>query len=344
MGALTLLRNVLRGVADLRGQVVLITGGSRGLGLLMARGFAAEGCKIAVCARDEQELERARDELQKGGIEIYTIRCDVADREQVERMVEEVRDHFGSVDILVNNASVLQVGPLESMTREDFEEAVSINFWGTVNTTLAVLPAMRARKSGRIVNITSIGGRISVPHLLPYNCGKFAVVGFSQGLRAELAQDGIVVTTIVPGLMRTGSPVNAWVKGNIKAEWTLFGIIGSLPGFSVSAEDAARAIVGATRRGEAERIIGAPYALLGRLAGLFPNATGDVLALVTRFLPRPDYMHSDGKEKVKGQEARERVNSPLVDSVMGLNLEAARRLNEFGGSQVEDTKPEKGGE
>ena len=106
---------------SLRGQVALITGGSRGLGLSLARRFAREGCQIAICARDERELACARADLEARGARALTVPCDITDREQVARMIETVRQHYGRIDILVNNAGIIQVGPLESMTLEDFE-------------------------------------------------------------------------------------------------------------------------------------------------------------------------------------------------------------------------------
>src|SRR6186997_1202822 len=118
--------------------------------------------------------------------------------------------------------------------------------------TLAVLPDMRKRRSGRIVNITSIGGKLGIPHLLPYSASKFAAVGFSQGLRAEVAAEGIKVITVVPGLMRTGSPRNAIFRGRHRSEYAWFSISDALPGVSISAEQAARRIIEATCRGEAE--------------------------------------------------------------------------------------------
>src|SRR5581483_5724484 len=152
------------------------------------------------------------------------------------------------VDILVNNASIIQVAPVEALGPREFQHAMAVNFWGVVHPTLAGLPRMRARRRGRIVTITSIGGKVSVPHLLPYGAAKFAAVGFSEGLRAELARDGISVTTIVPGLMRTGSILNAVFKGPHRAEFAAFSVLGSLPLVSMDAERAARQIVAATRR------------------------------------------------------------------------------------------------
>ena len=314
--------------ADLSGQVALIMGGSRGLGLLLARELAGEGCRIAICARDEAELERARADLEGRGAEVLAARCDVADRAQVERLVRQATERFGRVDILVNSAGVIQVGPVQTMTLEDYEESLGIMFWGTVYPTLAVLPQMLERRAGRIVNITSIGGKVSVPHLVPYACAKFAAVGFSQGLRAELAREGITVTTIVPGLMRTGSGFNAFFKGQQEREFTLFALVDTLPFVSLDAERAARQIVTATKRGQAERILTIPANLAARFNGLFPGLTADLLGLANRLLPGPD---GSGTARARGMAVHERVRSPLLDRLLGWNLSAARRFNEYPG-------------
>ena len=127
-------------------------------------------------------------------------------------MIDAVSRHYGHIDILVNNAGEIMVSPFENLTTADFERAMAVMFWGTLYTTLAVLPSMKARGQGRIVNVTSIGGKVSVPHLLSYSCAKAAAVAFSNGLRNEVRQFGIDVTTIIPGLMRTGSHVNAFSR------------------------------------------------------------------------------------------------------------------------------------
>src|SRR3954453_3470359 len=164
---------------NLRGQVVLITGGSRGLGLALARAFAREGCRLMICARDAAELDRAATALTAAGAEVHTFVCDVADRSAVSRFVEAAIERYGRLDIVVNNAGIIQVGPVSAMTVEDFEEAMDVMFWGTVYTTLAALPHLAP--GSRIVNITSIGGKVAVPHLVPYSCAKFAAVAFSEG-------------------------------------------------------------------------------------------------------------------------------------------------------------------
>ncbi len=199
--------------AYLAGKVVLITGGSRGLGLAMAEEFANKGARLVLTARDEQELEEARNELAQRGADVVTIPCDVTNRQEVQQLIDSATEQFGRIDVLVNNAGIITVGPLMAQTLKDFEESMDIMYWGPFYVTMAVLPQMLQRKSGRIVNITSIGGKVSVPHLMPYASAKFAAVGFSEGLRAELAKDGIKVVTIAPGLMRTGSQINAFFKG-----------------------------------------------------------------------------------------------------------------------------------
>jgi NAD(P)-dependent dehydrogenase (short-subunit alcohol dehydrogenase family) len=320
MGARALYRS--RRKYDLQRKVVLITGGSRGLGLALAEEFAAKGARIVICAREQEELSRARVQLEERGAEVLDVVCDVSDRQSVQRLIDEVRNRFGEVEVLVNNAGVISVGPYEEQKIEDFEEALNINFWGGVNTTLAVLPAMKRRGSGRIVNITSIGGKVSVPHLLPYSCAKFAAVAFSEGLRAEIAREGIVVTTIVPGLMRTGSYLNADFKGKHKAEFGWFSMGSTTPLTAIAAHRAARQIVNATISGTAELIITWQAELLACLHGLFPGLVTDILALVNRTLPS-----ADGGEttKRKGWESESALTrSPLT----ALGRWAAQRYNE----------------
>jgi uncharacterized membrane protein/NAD(P)-dependent dehydrogenase (short-subunit alcohol dehydrogenase family) len=236
-------------------KVVIITGGSRGLGLVLARTFAGEGAKLAICARHADELERAKQELESLGAEVFSGVCDVREREQVENFIESVINHFGRIDVLVNNAGVIQVGPLEVQTKQDFEDAMAVHFWGPFHTIQAVTPHLKKQGGGNIVNISSIGGKMSVPHLAPYCASKFALVGLSNAMRVELAKDNIVVTTVCPGLMRTGSHINAIFKGKNQLEFALFSTMNALPFTSVSAEKAAKEIIEATRRGDAEAII-----------------------------------------------------------------------------------------
>ncbi|HEY0320221.1 MAG TPA: SDR family NAD(P)-dependent oxidoreductase [Pyrinomonadaceae bacterium] len=308
---------------SLRGKVVLITGGSRGLGLVMAREFASEGAKIVICARRLDELEAARADLKWRGAEVLAVPCDVTDRPQVNEMMNIVRDRFGRIDVLVNNAGVIQVGPIEVMTIEDYEEAMKTHFWGPLYASLAVLPEMRRRREGRIVNISSIGGKISIPHLVPYSASKFALTGLSEGMRAELLKDGVVVTTVCPGLMRTGSPRNALFKGKHRAEYAWFAISDSLPVTSMNAVRAARQIVAATKRGDAEVTLTIQAQLAARFHGLFPGTTADLLAIVNRLLPGAGGI---GRASARGKDSQ----SSLAPSVLtALSEKAATKNNEM---------------
>jgi short-subunit dehydrogenase len=320
-----ILREIIqrRKMIDLLGKVVLITGGSRGLGLAMAMEFAKQGARLVLCARNEVELERARVKLSALGAEVFVIPCDVSNKEQAQSTIERATMLCGRVDILVNNAGIICAGPWQTQTCTDFEESMNSIFWGTYNMTMAVLPQMVRRKSGRIVNITSIGGKISVPHLLSYSSAKFAAVGFSEGLRAELAKDGIVVVTVVPGLLRTGSHVNTVMKGErYRAEYTWFTLLDTLPVSSISAHRAAKQIVHATKRGSAELIITIQAQILARLHGLLPGFTTDLLSWVNRLLP-------GGEETSTVRHQGAESETPITKSFLTLlGQHASKRYNE----------------
>ena len=244
-----------RRAVDFKGRTVVIFGGSRGLGLAMAREFSTAGAHVVLAARDEEELERAAADIERQGGTATTISCDITDRGQITRTVDRIVHDRGGIDVLVNNAGIIQVGPLEHMTIDDFEEAMATHFWGPLYAILAALPYMRGEGSRRIVNISSIGGKIAVPHLLPYSASKFALTGLSEGLRAELSSQGFAVTTVCPGLMRTGSTYNAMFKGQHRREFAWFHLSNAIPGVSVSAARAARRIVDACRHGDPEAVV-----------------------------------------------------------------------------------------
>lgn len=310
---------------SLRGKVVLLAGASRGLGLLLAHEFAAEGCPLAICGRDPRSLEAARAGLADVGADVLALPCDVTDPARVRELVARATERFGRIDILVNVAAIMQVGPVSTMPRDEFERAMDINFWGSYNTIEAVVPEMRRRGSGRIVNIASIGGKVPLPHMLPYCCSKFALVGLSEGLGAELARDGISVTTVIPGLVRTGSQTNAFYRGRAAREWEWFTLSGANPLTSVSAAHAARRIVRATRRGQAELMLSWPAHVLSRVHGVAPGLNTRVLALANRFLPAPPAAPTG---RTRGME----IATPLSPSpATTLMTRAARDLNQYAG-------------
>src|SRR3989440_3768192 len=192
-----------------RDKVALITGGSRGLGLEIARQICARGGKVALIARDAEELARAKTKLDRFATEVLTIQCDLLESAQIQSAVQQTIQRFGKIDILINNAGIIEIGPLAHMQLKDFDRAMRLHFWAPYILQLLIVPLMRAKGGGRIVNISSIGGRIAVPHMAAYSASKFALAGFSDAMRSELAADNIYVTTVTPGLMRTGSHVHA---------------------------------------------------------------------------------------------------------------------------------------
>jgi NAD(P)-dependent dehydrogenase (short-subunit alcohol dehydrogenase family) len=306
---------------DLRDRVALITGGSRGLGLVLARELLDRGARVAICARDAGELERARAELAQRG-DVLAATCDIVDPEQVSWLVDHVRHQLGPIDVLVNNAGVMDVGPMEEMSLDDYRHAMDVHLWGAMHFTNAVLPEMRVRGGGRIANIASIGGRIAMPHLLPYTASKFALVGWSEGLRVELARHDIAVTTVIPGLMRTGSVTHARFRGRRADEHAWFSVAASLPGLSMRAERAARRIADAIQDGDPEIVLSVPARLAVLANALAPRLAQSVLGLVNRLLPRP----GTGEPPALGRD----VEPDLARSMWTRpTARAARRNNEL---------------
>lgn len=292
-----------RHTISFEGRVVVISGGSRGLGLVMARMVAEEGARVVLLARDPGELARAAEDLQARGGEVMTIRCDIRRRADVRAAIDAVIDRWHAVDVLINDAGIIQVGPLEHMEHEDFENAMATHFWGPLHLMLEVTPIMRHRGFGRIVNVSSIGGKVAVPHLAPYCASKFALIGLSDAIRAELDQFGIRVTTVAPGLMRTGSPVNAQFKGRHEAEYAWFKTLSSIPGLTIAAERAARKILDACRHGDPELTI-TPQAKAAAVANVaLPATVARAIALVARALPSANGAQGNAIKKGRDSEA-----------------------------------------
>ena len=308
---------------DFAGKSVLIMGGSRGLGLVLARQLVSQGAKVSMCARTEDDVQHAADELRANGGDAIGLTCDVRIPAEVEAVVDEVLARWNRIDVLLNVAGIIEVGPLDTMTLEDFHNAMETNCFGPLHAVLAALPAMRRQQWGRIVNVASIGGKQAVPHLVPYDMSKFALVGLSNGLRTELAKDGILVTTASPTLMRTGSPRNAAFKGRHREEYAWFSIGGSLPLVSMDAERAAAQILRACQAGDGDVYITNllnPPVLAAQLA---PALTAEILGFINRLLPSAGGI---GQRKARGYES-ESLASPSPLTV--LSDRAAEANNEM---------------
>src|SRR6266487_1071784 len=310
IGAWVTARAIRTARYTLRNKVAVITGGSRGLGLVLARHICGQGGNVALIARDSEELARAKADLAPRGGAVLTIQCDLLDAAQIDAAVRQIIDRLGKIDILINSAGIIDVGPLEHMTREDFECAMRLHFWAPYELVSRIVPEMRKWGGGRIVNISSIGGKIAVPHLAPYSVSKFALTGFSDAIRAELARDNIHVTTVAPGMMRTGSHVNAKFKGKHDIEFAWFSASAGAPLISMNADRAARKILAACRRGQPSLTL--TFAARGAILGnaLFPNLTGYMMKLVNRFLPGAG--DDEGNQSRAGSQLRRLIPDWLM--------------------------------
>ena len=284
-----------------RDKVALVTGGSRGLGLEIARQICARGAKVALIARDAEELARAKTDLDRFATDVLTIQCDLLETAQIQSAVQQTLQRFGKIDILINNAGTIEIGPIEHMQLKDFDRAMRLHFWAPFILYLLVAPHMRA-KGGRIVNISSIGGRIAVPHMAAYSASKFALTGFSDGIRAELARDNIFVTTVTPGLMRTGSQIHAKFKGDHSAEYKWFDWSSKIPFASISVERAARKILSACQRGKPALVMPCSAYFIIAANALFPNLTARVMKIMNRSMP--PRVSKSGDEARSGAEVR----------------------------------------
>ncbi|UBV43007.1 SDR family oxidoreductase [Deinococcus taeanensis] len=277
-------RRLLTPLYDLQGRRVLITGGSRGLGLALAEEFLKRGARVTLLARTAEDLQRAQAHLAAGE-RVHTVTGDVTAAADVERAVQETVRAHGGMDVLVHNAGIIQLGPLANMTEADFRLVMEVNAMAPLRLVRAALPHLRG--GGRVVIVSSLGGKVAIPHLGPYSMSKFASAGLGQALRTELAREGVTVSTVMPGLIRTGSPLNAPVKGQHSREYALFATMATLPVLSINTGEAARRIVNALVRGNAETMVGGPAWVLRMAQAVAPQLTADLLALGNRLLPAP---------------------------------------------------------
>lgn len=318
VGALATRRHLVPAF-DFSGKRVLITGGSRGLGFALAREFLNRGASVMLAARTESDLRRAKERLAEGErVQIYG--GDLTEAAHLQGVIDETVRRFGGLDVLVNCAGIIQTGPLGDMTEEDFREIMEVNAFTPLRLTLLAEPHLK-RSRGRVLIVSSVGGKVAVPHLTPYSVSKFASAGVGQALRAELAREGVSVTTALPALMRTGSARQAQVKGQQEKEYALFASLDNMPVVSLDAPTAARRMVDALGRGQAEAMITGPAHLLRLAQGLAPELTADLLALTNRLLPGP----TGSKAAVQGRDVETEVtlNNPI-------KREAERDFNQLG--------------
>jgi NAD(P)-dependent dehydrogenase (short-subunit alcohol dehydrogenase family) len=304
-----------------------VCGASRGLGRAVTLELARRGVRrIAICARTGEDLQPLANRLRAQGITVLAEARDLSDDVQAQQFIESAATLLGPIDVLVTNAATMLVAPVATLTTGDFEEAHASTFKTALHPILAVLPAMRARRRGTIAVVTSIGARVGVPHLAPYSAAKFATMGFAESLRGEVANDGVNVLTVVPGLMRTGSHVHAEVKGDHDLEYSWFGAGAMAPLLSIDADRAARYIVSAIARGDVELAFTPEARIAPILRAIAPGVWAELLALTSRLLlPRAPVGSMQASRRREGAEIERTSRSPLVHAVRDAGTDLKRR-------------------
>ncbi|MBJ50688.1 MAG: SDR family NAD(P)-dependent oxidoreductase [Pseudomonadales bacterium] len=189
---------------DITGKVAFITGGASGMGLAMARSFAAAGMKVAIADVEQAALDRVKAEFDASNAEVITLRVDVTDRAAMEAAADATEAAFDKVHVLVNNAGVAVGGSLDQMSYEDWDWVMGVNLDGVVNGLQAFLQRIKAHgEGGHVVNTASLAGHFAIPGLGIYTATKYAVVGISETLRADLKQHNIGVSVLCPGVVNT---------------------------------------------------------------------------------------------------------------------------------------------
>ena len=311
------------------GGVAAVFGASRGLGLLCARELLEHGYRVVITSRDQETLDEAAEQLRAETTgDVTAMVCDVRNREQVGEVLQRIESEVGPIEVCLTVAGIIQVGPAEAITLEHFDDAIATMLMGPINVAWQVLPAMKERGRGRIGTVTSVGGMVSPPHLLPYAAAKFGAVGFSDGLAASLAGTGVTATTIVPGLMRTGSHLRAEFSGDVEKEYAWFAPSASLPGLSMDADRAAAKMVRGVLEGRPLVSLTPLTWAATRFRGLAPATTTRLMGVANRLLP-----DGTSPETVEGREARRRMGASstarkVVDALSTLGNRAARRNNE----------------
>ena len=257
---------------EIRNSSVLITGASSGIGYATALECAKLGARLGLAARREERLERLAEEIRALGAQVYYLVTDVADEAQVRRFVEQGIEHFGKVDVLINNAGYGMRAPMEATSPEEYLQLLQVNLMGAFYGIRVVLPHMKARRSGHIINVSSVAGVRAMPQSGAYSSTKFAMNGMSEALRLELAGYSINVSIVLPISTSTEFFTVASHKPGKPAKPT---------GPVQSAEHVARCIVRCIRKPRPEVYAYPPARLLHALNALWP---GVVDQYVKRFL------------------------------------------------------------
>lgn len=248
------------------GKVVWITGASSGIGEALVHAFAKEGSKIILTARREEELQRVKKEAGLSDANSMILPLDLYHTENIAQSIEKIKATFGTIDVLVCNAGVVQRFAVNESTIELDRQIMELNFFAVTTITKNVLPIMLEKKSGHIVVISSVMGKISLPNRSMYAASKHALHGFFDALRIEVFRDNIGVTVVCPGYVRTNISLNA-----LNADGKKYGKMDAGQENGISPEKCANGIINAVKKNKDELYIGGKELLAITFKRLFPG-------------------------------------------------------------------------
>jgi len=272
-----------------RGRSVVVTGASSGIGHDVALAFGEQGASVTLLARRTPPMEELASQILRAGGKALPLQCDVTDRARVFWAINQAREAFGTVDVLINSAGVLIANKVEELTPEELERMLATNLFGALHGMQAVLPIMRHHKSGNIVNVASLAGRRGISPLGGYSATKFALVGLTEALRVELFGSGVKVSLVMPGIIDTPMARDA------QKHATLAGV----PMMGMPARWVTWAVLAAAAFGLTEVDVPPGAAVAEKLASLFPGVTDAFLSVGERLLRTASAFTSGGSDRDK---------------------------------------------
>ena len=255
--------------------VAVITGAASGIGKALAIRLAEKGCHLALADKDINGLEQLQQQIEAKGVECLIASLDVADNSAFIAFAQQTYNNFNRIDMLFNNAGVSLIDSVENQTLEDFHWIMNINFWGVVHGTHAFLPYLKASPSAHIVNISSIFGLLSLPLQSAYNASKYAVRGFTEALKMEMAGSNLAVHCVHPGGIKTNITNNAKVSTNAIPKNQLIAEFNKQA--KTTAEQAAEIILAGVEKKQRRILVGEDAILLDSVVRELPDTYEDIL-------------------------------------------------------------------
>lgn len=269
---------------ELNGTVAVVTGVASGIGKALADALATQGCKLAIADNNEDGLRETEGQVAEIGADVMAMSLDVAKRDEVYAFADRVIETFGAAHLIINNAGVAIGRSVENMTYEDYEWIMGINFWGMVYGTKAFLPHLMKQNEGHIVNISSVFGFIGVPSQSGYNASKFAIRGFTEALRSEVALAGsdVAISCVHPGGIKTNIARSAKFYPEDGIDVSFEDLVANFEKVArTTSEKAADVIIKGVKKGKKRILIGWDARVIDWLQRLFPVGYGRLFGLLT---------------------------------------------------------------